>query len=489
LEKERLQELNSKDIARGSYVLYWMMRSKRVADNPALAYAVEQANEMQLPLIALYVLTDGFPDSNLSHYHFVWEGMPHIAAELSKLNVSFFSVLGNMTETVSRWAEKAALVVADTGYLRYQIAWKTLIAHKSPCRMVQLEGNCLFPVNAVMNKEAYNAKVLRDKIHRLLPEFELQLFDPGYVKTTLPAEMKTALEVQTEKNGEFIVDHASVAMIYQDRLRDFIDKQDSSVKQRHQFRGGYPEASKYLKTFVEELLPGYQTNRGNPAVDYQSNLSPYLHFGQISIRQALQSLISSLDMPEREFFKTVVTVKPGKHWDDRVNGALEFFEEAVVRRELGANFCCFNEDYDQYSALPEWARQTLREHVSDPRPYLYELPALENAETHDACWNAAQKEMVLTGKMHGYMRMYWCKKIIEWCREPEEAFQISLYLNNKYELDGRDPNGFAGVAWCFGKHDRAWGTFPVFGNVRIMKESGLYRKFDMKQYIARIDQL
>jgi len=234
------------------------------------------------------------------------------------------------------------------------------------------------------------------------------------------------------------------------------------------FRGGSSEASKRLEIFVEDKLSGYADFRNDPSVDYQSMLSPYLHFGQISpIQIALKVLGAQAPASAKE----------------------AYLEELIVRRELAVNYVNYNSNYDCFEGLPEWAKRTLLSHKSDPREYLYSLNELENFETHDPYWNAAQNEMRITGKIHGYMRMYWGKKIIEWSENPELAFNTALYLNNKYELDGRDPNSFAGVAWCFGKHDRPWKERPVFGSVRYMNENGLRRKFDADKYVAKIGHL
>ena len=215
-------------------------------------------------------------------------------------------------------------------------------------------------------------------------------------------------------------------------------------------------------------MPDYPKLRNDPILDYQSSLSPYLHFGQISpVYVALRILDSNASIEAKE----------------------AYLEEIVVRRELAVNYVQHNENYDNFNGLPEWAKRTLGSHKNDQREYLYNLRELENAETHDPYWNAAQNEMRITGKMHGYMRMYWGKKIVEWTENPEIAFNMALYLNNKYELDGRDPNGFAGIAWCFGKHDRPWKERPVFGNVRYMNENGLRRKFDADKYIEKVKQL
>jgi deoxyribodipyrimidine photo-lyase len=242
---------------------------------------------------------------------------------------------------------------------------------------------------------------------------------------------------------------------------------DRSVKRVSLFHGGEQEAKKHLQVFLNDKLERFPELRNDPTVDFLSNMSPYLHFGQIS------PLSIALKV-------------------SRTKGLAKdaYLEELIVRRELSMNFIFYNEKYDSFEgAIPPWAQKTLKAHQRDKRPYLYSLEELETAETHDPYWNAAQKEMVVTGKMHGYMRMYWGKKILEWSKTPEEGFRAALYLNNKYELDGRDPNGFTGVAWCFGKHDRPWGEREIFGNVRYMNAGGLKRKFDADEYVRQVDRL
>ena len=241
---------------------------------------------------------------------------------------------------------------------------------------------------------------------------------------------------------------------------------DRSVSPVNTFKGGTAEAKRRLKDFIINKLDGYADSRNDPCLDATSNMSPYLHFGQIS------PLYIALEVME-----------------SKARGKEAYLEELIVRRELSYNLVYYNNNYDKFSCLPPWARNTLNFHAQDKREYIYSLKEFEQAKTHDPYWNAAQKEMVITGKMHGYMRMYWGKKILEWSRNPKEGFKIALYLNNKYELDGRDPNGFAGVAWCFGKHDRAWGERKVFGKIRYMNATGLKRKFNPEEYIDRIKKL
>jgi deoxyribodipyrimidine photo-lyase len=230
--------------------------------------------------------------------------------------------------------------------------------------------------------------------------------------------------------------------------------------------GGTTEAKKRLRDFIKNKLDEYADLRNDPCLDATSNMSPYLHFGQIS------PLYIALKVMESE-----------------ARGKESYLEELIVRRELSYNFVYYNNNYDKFSSLPPWAKNSLNCHARDKREYIYSLEEFEQAKTHDPYWNAAQKEMVLTGKMHGYMRMYWGKKILEWTRNPRQGFKMALYLNNKYELDGRDPNGFAGVAWCFGKHDRAWSERKVFGKIRYMNAAGLKRKFDADKYVERVDRI
>jgi deoxyribodipyrimidine photo-lyase len=315
------------------------------------------------------------------------------------------------------------------------------------CPLIQIESDVMVPVEETSSKEEYAAATLRPKINMKLNHFLVPLKQTDPVVDSLSLEFDS---FDIEDIGETI-----------SKLRI-----DRSVKKVSSFHGGTKEAKRHLQVFLEERLDQFPELRNNPTLDYLSHLGPYLHFGQIS--------------PLFIALKALETKSPGTE---------AFLEELIVRRELSMNFVFYNEKYDSFDALPEWTKKTLRAHKKDKRQYTYTLEELESAKTHDPYWNAAQKEMVIKGKMHGYMRMYWGKKIIEWTKTPEEAYRIALYLNNKYELDGRDPNGFAGVAWCFGKHDRPWGERPIFGNVRYMNDKGLKRKFDADEYVKMMSQL
>ncbi|MFZ2633686.1 MAG: deoxyribodipyrimidine photo-lyase [Desulfosalsimonadaceae bacterium] len=447
IHKDRVRHLTAAPPESGKYVLYWMQQAQRVAYNHALCHAVEIAGELALPLVVGFVLTPDFPESNLRHYVFMLEGIADIQQELKTLGIPFVIKTGPMVETVLSLAEKTAWLVTDAGYLRIQREWRKQVASEVKCPYTEIETDVIVPVSAASPKEEFAARTLRPKIMKQMDAHLDPVLLPEYHMKHSALPMPPSGPIDPLKLAE-------KAAAIQNTL---------PVKT---FRGGYGEAKARLKRFISENLANYDTLARDPVAGCQSDLSPYLHFGQISPVEIVREIKAS-SAP------------------DAAKAA--FIEQVTVRRELAVNFVFYNPGYDQYeSAVPSWARQTLSEHQKDRRPYLYSAEVLEQGKTHDPFWNAAQMEMVISGKMHNYMRMYWGKKIIEWTRTPEEAFHIMLMLNNRYELDGRDPNGFAGVAWCFGRHDRPWGERPVFGKVRYMNAEGLKRKFAINEYVNRI---
>ena len=443
IEESRIQSLNKNHPTKGEYVLYWMQASQRVEFNHALEFSINQANEWKLPIIVFFGITDSFPEANQRHYHFMLEGLKAVEKSLSDRGIGM--VIERISPEIGavKYAEKASLVVCDRGYLKIQKQWRNYVAERIECPLLQVESDVTVPVETVSNKEEYSAATLRRKLLCIISEYLVPL----------PENTPKIDSSRLEFENFDISDEASVAS----RLNI-----DHYVKPVPNFHGGTKEAKERLEAFIEKKLERYNDLRNDPNEDYLSNLSPYLHFGQIS------SLYIALQVNQHSS-----------------SGMEAFLEELIVRRELSMNFVHFNQHYDSFAGLQVWARHTLVEHKGDPREYMYSLEELEQAQTHDPYWNAAQREMVISGKMHGYMRMYWGKKILEWTANPEEAFSIALYLNNKYELDGRDANAFTGVAWCFGKHDRPWGRRPIFGNVRYMSSEGLKRKFDAAKYARR----
>ncbi|UCD40015.1 MAG: deoxyribodipyrimidine photo-lyase [Candidatus Bathyarchaeota archaeon] len=444
IPQERVKALNLKEIRRGSYVLYWMQASQRTEYNHALEYAITKANRTNRPVVVYFGVTDHFPEANERHYRFMLEGLREVKSSLKEKGIRMIVWRTSPPLGAVQLSKTASLVVVDRGYLRIQRKWRRYAAQSLECPLIQVESEVVVPVQTASPKEEYSAATFRPKIQKKLDSF-LHPLKENHPKVDSLQLYFDSFDIEDPKKAISALD---------------IDK---SVKKVKNFHGGTTEAKKHLENFLRSKLDRYEELRNDPTKECVSNMSPFLHFGQISpLYIALR--VSETDSPGRD----------------------AYLEELIVRRELSVNFVFYNKNYDAFDGLPEWAKKTLKEHEKDPREYVYTLEELENAETHDPYWNAAQREMTLRGKMHGYMRMYWGKKIVEWSRTPENAFKTAVYLNNKYELDGRDPNGFTGVAWCFGKHDRPWKERPIFGKIRYMNANGLKRKFDADGYVAKI---
>lgn len=461
-------------------VIYWMQQAQRAKCNHALNLAVEIANARQIPLCVAFVISDAVPDAQAGHYRFMLEGLAATAQALGQAGLSLILLAGAPAESVAALAGTESLVVADHGYLRWQRNWRQKLSGLlPPDSMLEVESDVVVPVRAASDKEEYAAATLRGKLLRRLPEYLEPCARPlyrgprGFVPK-LPKSLASLVcrpATDTMQVLDFAAQHLRITA--------------ATGAQAH-YQGGYPEAEWRLEVFLEKRLHLYAAQRNDPALDIQSGLSPYLHFGQIS---ALEVALRALEFCGYPAYAAADLIRDKSGLSPLQAGLASFLEELIVRRELSCNFCHHNPHYDSYDAIPGWARTTLNDHLSDPRPHSYGLEELETAQTLDPFWNAAQREMTATGKMHNYMRMYWGKKLIEWLPDPESAFQTMLYLNNKYELDGRDPNSYAGVAWCFGKHDRPWQQRPIFGSVRYMNAAGLKRKFDMQAYLDKVDRI
>ncbi|MDD5698902.1 MAG: deoxyribodipyrimidine photo-lyase [Victivallaceae bacterium] len=444
IHRERLKVLNGGRHSGGGYVLYWMQASQRAEYNHALEFAVREANKAQLPLLVCFGITERYPNANLRHYRFMLEGLKQTAARLKERGINFIVRKKSPEKLAVELSADAALTVFDAGYLPLQRKWRKDAAVLIKTPVIQVESNVIVPVESVSGQEEYAAYTIRGKIRRALDYF-MQPLEPHDLKIRSGPDKESIDINKTEK----IL--ASLA----------VDKTVAACENYHP--GGADTARKRLELFICEKLPDYSARRNDPALDFQSGLSPYLHFGQLSP------------------LETALKVKKSDAGD-----TADFLEELIVRRELAVNFAFYNAACRDYSALPPWAKATLREHSKDRREYIYSLAELEQAATHDPYWNAAQTEMLQSGKMHGYMRMYWGKMLLQWSATPETAFQHALLLNDKYELDGRDPNGCAGIAWCFGKHDRPWPEHKITGKVRLMNQNGLKRKFDADKYVEKI---
>ncbi|UCE97101.1 MAG: deoxyribodipyrimidine photo-lyase [Dehalococcoidia bacterium] len=446
IQKERIKALNNNPVVSGKHVIYWMQASQRTECNHALQYAVRQANEKNSPIIVYFGLTDSYPEANRRHYYFMLEGLKEVAESLAEQGIKMVIERQSPDRGIVLIAKQASMVICDRGYLKIQRQWRDYVAKNIKCALIQVETDIVVPVEEASSKQEYAAATFRPKIMKELPKYFKKL------------------DEQKPKIDSIEYDYPSINISSIENTLSGL-KIDETVTETPVFHGGTLYAKQHLRQFIDHKLATYSKCRNDPNANCLSNMSPYLHFGQISpLYIALQVLNST-------------TLSEG------------YLEELVVRRELSVNYAFYNEDYDSFSGLPEWAKNSLHKHQKDMREYVYGLEDFETANTHDPYWNAAQIEMVKTGKMHGYMRMYWGKKILEWSNAPEEAIKIALYLNNKYEIDGRDANGYTGVAWCFGKHDRPWAERPIFGNIRYMNANGLKRKFNADAYVERIKHI
>jgi deoxyribodipyrimidine photo-lyase len=415
-----------------------MQQSQPALFNHALEHAIRRANRRSEPVLVGFGLMDDYPEANARHYAFLLEGLRDVEEGLASPDDVALSL-----------AREASLVVCDRGYLRHQK--RRRVAREAGRCVVEVESDVVVPVEIASNKTESAARTLRPKTERWREAFT------NHLSASEPKRKSLKLGVGSDLDLHDVERALSTLSI------------DRSVPPVRRYRGGTREARRRLAAFLRGPFSGYGTRRADPAEDTVSRLSPCLHFGQIS---------------PVEVTRKVLVSKSGSKEDRQA-----FLEELIVRRELAVNFVQYTTLYDSYRCLPDWARTSLDEHRNDKREHHYTRAQLEAADTHDPYWNAAMREMVFTGYMHNYMRMYWGKKILEWTNTPEYAYRTVLELNNKYFLDGRDPSSYVNVAWCFGLHDRGWTVRPVFGKIRYMNDRGLKRKFDMDGYIQRVERM
>lgn len=425
-------------------VVYWMSRDQRSRDNWALFFAMQLADEYGKDLMVVFTLSHSFPGANQRHYSFMLKGLREVEENLKKINIPFLILPGNPVEILKKLNLEIQIsyLVTDFDPLKIKLSWKKEVCNSINIPVFEVDAHNIVPCLQASNKQEFGAYTIRPKIHRLLNEYLIEF-----------PEMKSRKPSAIQSGGNNWKELAHLLPY------------DRSVPEADWILPGESEAFKKMEDFISNRLFSYKDERNDPNLDAVSDLSPYLHFGHISAQRVAFEILKRLSRNENSD---------------------AFLEELIVRRELSDNYCYFNPDYDNLKGIPAWASKTLYEHRNDEREYIYDIFTFEQAKTHDPLWNAAQNQMLVTGKMHGYMRMYWAKKILEWTRTPEEAFQIAVYLNDKYELDGRDPNGYTGCAWSIGGvHDRAWNERNIFGKIRYMNYNGCRKKFDVNQYIRR----
>jgi len=433
----------------GKCVVYWMQRSQRALDNAALDVAIELGNTLHKPVVAFLAPVPFYPHANRRHYAFLASGLPDIAEGLARRNVGF--VLRSYPDhSLAKFCQQVrpAIVIGDENPLREPERWRARAAELLKLPFWTVDADVIVP-SRLLGKECWAARTIRPRLHELLPQF---LVSRKTVKARTPWKQPANLQLLSPDD---------------DLTKGW--PLDGSVSPVSSWRGGTREGSLLLSRFIRSGLKTYPKDRNRPELSGTSRLSPYLHFGHLgplTIALAVQAASAPAGAKQA------------------------FLEQLIVRRELAVNFVRYNPHYDSLECLEPWARQSFAQHAKDPRPVVYSEKQLELAETHDPLWNAAQQQMVLAGWMHNYMRMYWAKKILEWSPSVATAYRRAVWLNDRYELDGRDPNGYAGIAWAIvGKHDRPWFDRPVFGQVRYMSYASTSKKFDSTTYIENVRRL
>lgn len=466
----------------GDHVLYWMISSRRARFNFGLQRAVERARELGRPLIVLEALRAGYPWASARLHRFAIDGMADNARRFAAAGVLYHPYVepapGHGRGLLRALAERAAVVVTDDYPAFFLPRMVAAAARQLDVLLERVDSNGLLPLRAA-DRVFTTARSFRIFLQRNLRPHLAALPEPDPLRRAglpalgalpeaitarWPAAPAALLEGDASALATLPIDHAVAPA---------------------PTHGGAGAGERALARFLDERLERYVAERDDPDAEVTSGLSPYLHWGHISAHEVLAALAR----------------REGRWAPDRLGGessgaregfwgmspaAEAFLEQLVTWREIGFNMCALRPDHLQLASLPGWARDTLEEHARDPRPRLYAKEALEAARTHDPVWNAAQRELLREGRIHNYLRMLWGKKILEWSRTPEEALSIMIELNDRYALDGRDPNSYSGIFWVLGRYDRAWGPErPIFGTVRYMSSESAKRKLRMKEYLAR----
>lgn len=436
-------------------VAYWMSRDQRIDDNWALLCAQKFALKHECPLYVIFCLVPKFLDATIRHFDFILKGLQNVEKQCQTLQIDFHLLMGYPKDVLPEFVQEQGigLVVTDFSPLRVPQQWYEdigILLKKQDVPFYQVDAHNIVPCWVTSNKLEFAARTIRPKIHNNLKEFLTEI--PPVIKHP----HKTA--------------HPASPVDWDEAYNSL--EVDQSVPPITWAQPGTIHGYRMLYEFITQRLKNYEQDRNVPIKHGLSCLSPYYHFGQLSVQRVI------LAITDKE-----VKAKAQKSVD-------AYVEEAVVRRELSDNFCYYQQDYDNLNGAWDWAKKTISEHRKDKREYLYNRDELEFGKTHDKLWNAAQIQMIREGKMHGYIRMYWAKKILEWTHSVEEALETAIYLNDRYEIDGRDPNGYVGCMWSIvGVHDRAWTERPIFGKIRFMNYNGCVRKFDVEGYARHYKSL
>ncbi len=466
----------------GEYVLYWMTASRRVHWNFSLDRAVEWAKELNKPLMILEALRVGYPWASDRIHRFIMKGMSDNRTALKGRNVLYYPYLEpeegagkGLLETLAR---DASVVVTDDFPAFFLPRMVLAAAGKLTVRLEQVDGSGMLPM-AVGGRVFTTAYSFRRFLQKHLPPHLWEYpkafaFKNDSLKAPVPVKKGirkrwpsipfSGLKVEAQVLKRFPIDHDVFPVPGE---------------------GGAVRGRKLLDRFMKTGLPGYVSDRNQPDLAVTSGLSPYLHFGHVSPHEVFQRIARQENWGVEKSAEKKTDGRRSGWWGMDEN-AEAFLDQLITWRELGFNRCRYDENYDRYASLPQWVRDTLDAHTKDKRPYVYALRDFENAETHDSLWNAAQNQLVREGRIHNYLRMLWGKKILHWSVSPQEALDIMIRLNNRYALDGRDPNSYSGIFWVLGRYDRAWGPErPVFGKVRYISSKNTARKIRTGDYVKQ----
>lgn len=446
--KKRVQMMSKADeVPDCDGVLYWMSRDQRIQDNWAMLFAQRLALKNHVSLHVAFCLVPKFLGATIRHYDFMLKGLEEVESECLSLGIEFHLLFGEAKEALPKFIKDHSIggLVTDFSPLRLSQQWLEDVKEAIPKNipLCKVDAHNVIPCWLASDKQEYSAKTIRKKIHDKLGDF-LTKFPPV---TKHPYTSKYPAEPV-----DWIAARSTLEI-------------DLTVKPVEWATPGTRAGLDTLNEFCLKRLRKYATQRNDPNVKALSNLSPWLHFGQVSAQRCILEV---------------------KRYKNQLKESVDsFVEETLVRRELADNYCFYQKNYDCIEGAYKWAITTLNDHKKDKREYLYSRESFTEAGTHDELWNSAQIQLVKEGKIHGFMRMYWAKKILEWTATPEEALETAIYLNDRYSLDGRDPNGYVGCMWSIcGIHDQGWGERPIFGKIRYMNYDGCKRKFKINDYAA-----
>jgi deoxyribodipyrimidine photo-lyase len=448
MNDDRIKILKDKEPSNGPYVLYHMALSPRVENNEALAFAIKKANSLEKKLIVSSSLKKkaGFS----KHQKFEIEGLKEVFKDLKKIKIKHLLFKGDIESIPKKFTKDVCALIVEKAFLKEDQSKQKKLIKKTDCPVWEVDNNLVVPVDTTSDKREYAARTIRPKITKKYSEYLTLTKLPKLENSSLKSKVKSDLDLSLKTES----------------LLEKIGHRKKQSKESFKFKGGYKEAKKTLTSFIRSHLDDYADKRMEVFDSSgHSDLSPYLRYGHIS---------------PVEVIKKVEDARSGNH-----KGRKAFVEELLVRRELAFNFVHFEKNYDSFNCLPDWAKESLEKHDSDERDPKYTKSEFENAKTDDDLWNACMNTMKNNGYLHNALRMYWGKKVLEWSSSSSYGYKILIELNNKYFLDGRDPNSYANTLWCFGLHDRAWGESDIYGKVRKYSKSNAVKKLGGKEGLQK----